>query len=550
MQITTAAQSAQRDTDAIASGIDSFTLMHAAGQAAAQFVAELATQVEAAVISVLAGTGNNGGDAYIVAAELLHNDFAVVLYATGEPRTDDAKRARDLYQTARDAAGPSVDVTAIGEDVRFVLVDGLLGTGQKGELRDAEREVADRIARFRAFGGVVVALDIPTGVNATTGEIAEGAVQADYTLAFGTMKRAHVMQRGQCGQIIVLDIGLGEFAETDDGAWELGDAYDLASLVPEIAWNAHKGTRGRLAIVGGNEGMAGAVILASQAALHSGAGLVHAHVHEASALALQISVPQAITHSWSAGSMGSESLKSGTAGTGSLQGSMESESLKNGTTASDSIRNAHAIAIGPGFGRSNESSQRLNDLIGALPNVPLVLDADALTLLGANRDQMRALCELRDVVCTPHVAEFARLLGKPASETLEGRIAQAHELADDIGATILLKGTPNIVVTANDETATVIARGTAVLATGGSGDMLSGIIGTLLAQGANGADAAAIGAYVHGRAAEIATEDAGSIRGVTLQEVMTALTAAWRELATSIAPSNESPVVLTQLPAL
>lgn len=520
MQITTAAQSAQRDTDAIASGIDSFTLMHAAGQAAAQFVAELATRVAASVISVLAGTGNNGGDAYVVAAELLHNDFSVVLYATGEPRTKDAKRARDLYQKARDAAGPAVDLMATNDDVRFILVDGLLGTGQQGELREAEREVTERIARFRAFGGVVVALDIPTGVNATTGDVAEGAVQADYTLAFGTMKRGHVLQRHHCGQITVLDIGLGEFAETDDGAWELADADDLASVVPEIAWNAHKGTRGRIAMVGGDKGMAGAVVLASQAALHSGAGLVHAHVHEASTQALQISVPQAITHRWSHAG------------------------------AHDSLAAMHAIAIGPGFGRSGESSQLMRSLTATLPNVPLVLDADALTLLGADTDQLRAICELRDVVCTPHVGEFARLLGKPAGETLEERIAQAHQLADEIGATVLLKGTPNIVVTANDETTVVVPRGTAVLATGGSGDMLTGIICTLLAQGANGADAAAIGAYVHGRAAEIATERAGTVRGVTLYDVMSAFAAAWTEFSPAHRSSTERGSVLATLPAL
>ncbi|MEO7996695.1 MAG: NAD(P)H-hydrate dehydratase [Gemmatimonadaceae bacterium] len=520
MQITTAAQSAQRDAGAIASGIDSWTLMHAAGQAAAQFVAELATRVEASVISVLAGSGNNGGDAYVVAAELLHNDFTVVLYATGEPRTEDAKRARDLYQTARDAAGPSVDFVASEDDVRFVLVDGVLGTGQTGELREPEREVTDRIARFRAFGGLVVALDIPTGVNATTGDIAEGAVQADYTLAFGTMKRAHVLQRGQCGEVTVLDIGLGEFADKDDGAWELGDAQELAPLVPEIRWNAHKGTRGRLAIVGGNEGMAGAVVLASQAALHSGVGLVHAHVHGASALALQISVPQAITHAWS------------------------------DSGANESLAAMHAIAVGPGLGRSVQSSKTLSDLIAALPNVPLVLDADALTLLGADVEQLRALCEHREVVCTPHVGEFARLIGKPAHETLEGRIAQAHELSDAMGATILLKGTPTIIVAPHETTTTVVARGTPVLATGGSGDMLTGIVGTLLAQGVNGADAAAIGAYVHGRAAEIATENAGSIRGVTLQEVMASLAAAWREFSISKLSSTDSEIVLTQLPAL
>lgn len=521
MQITTSAQAAQRDADAIASGIDSWSLMYAAGTAAAQVIASIATSVEAPLVWVVAGTGNNGGDAYVVAAELLANDFTVVLGEIGEPRSVDAKRARELYREARAHAGPPPDVTSNDDTARFVVVDGLLGTGQKGALRELEQQYAAHINRFRGDRNIVVALDLPTGVNATTGEIVEDAVRADYTLAFGTMKRAHVLQREQCGEIMVLDIGLGEFADRDDTAWTLADATSLALDVPDISWNSHKGTRGRMAIVGGSNGMAGAVILSAQAALHSGAGLVHAHVHEQSVLALQITVPQAITHAWF------------------------------DVSARESLGQMHAIAIGPGFGRSDESSQLLRELLGNLPAVPVVLDADALTLLGNNANELRVLCANRDVVCTPHIGEFARLLGKAAADSLAERVVQAHELADDIGATILLKGTPTIVVAPNDETTTVIARGTPALATGGSGDMLTGMIGTLMAQGVHGADAAAIAAYVHGRAAELATTTVGTVRGVTLQEVMQSLAPVWSELTpAALQATPDQALVLAQLPTV
>lgn len=521
MQITTSAQAAQRDADAIASGIDSWALMYSAGSAAAQVIASIATSVEAALVWVVAGTGNNGGDAYVVAAELLANDFTVVLAEIDEPRSDDAKRARELYREARKNSGSPPDTTANEESARFVVVDGLLGTGQTGALREPEQQYAAHINRFRADRNVVVALDIPTGVNATTGEIVDGAVRADYTLAFGTMKRGHVLQREQCGEIMVLDIGLGEFADKDDAAWTLADATELALDLPDILWNSHKGTRGRVAIIGGSQGMAGAVILSAQAALYSGAGMVHAHAHEQSVLALQITVPQAITHAWS------------------------------DVSARETLGNMHAIAIGPGLGRSDESLQLLRELLNDLPAIPVVLDADALTLLANNPRELRALCANRHVVCTPHIGEFARLLGKPAADSLAERVVQAHELADTVGATILLKGTPTIVVAPNDDATTVVARGTPALATGGSGDMLTGMIATLLAQGADGHDAAVIAAYVHGRAAEIATAAAGTIRGVTLHEVMQSLAQAWSELtAVSRTASSNHALLLAQLPAV
>ena len=516
MRITTAAQAAARDADAIASGINSWTLMHAAGTAAGKFIATIAQQVNARLIFVWAGTGNNGGDAYVVATHLLrHSTIPVILNETGPPRTQDATRARDGYLSARETAPPALQMISDTDQLHCVLVDGLLGTGQRGALRAPERALTAHVSGFRLNGGIVVALDVPTGVNATTGEIVDDAVRAHYTLAFGTMKRAHVLQREQCGEVSVLDIGLGEFANKDDGAWTLADAAQLRSRVPGISWEAHKGTRGRIAIVGGAPGMAGAVVLASEAALRSGAGLVYAHVAAESVLPLQINVPQAMAHT------------------------VSSQTLR------DQLSGVQAVVAGPGFGRGAESkallTALLDTLVNDIPNVPLVLDADALTLIGTDTNRLKALAHARQVVCTPHVGEFARLIGEPAALALDDRIAQVRKLVAQTGCTILLKGTPTIVVAPDANSIVVVARGTPVLATGGSGDMLSGMIGTLLAQGANAADAAAIAAWVHGRAAELATELAASVRGVTLGEVMGSMPHAWRELALPLAPSPLQP---------
>ena len=514
MQITTALEASHRDADAIASGVDSWALMFAAGRAAAQFAADVARRIGTRGITVVAGSGNNGGDAYVVAAELLRRGFELHLVAVGEPRSADAIRARDLYNAARNVAGPRLDVE-IGttEQLMLLVVDGLLGTGQQGALREQVREQTRRINTRRDSGAaVVIALDVPTGVNATTGEIVNDAVRADYTLSFGTMKRAHVLQREQCGEVIVFDIGLGEFASKDDGAWTLADTAMLRARVPNISWEAHKGTRGRVAIVGGAHGMAGAVVLAAQAALRSGAGLVFAYVAAESVLPVQINVAQAMAHAL---------LKA---------------------TLREQLDGAHTLVVGPGFGRGAQSRELLDvllaTLVNAMPNIPLVLDADALTLIGTDINRLKLLTQTREDVCTPHVGEFARLIGQPAAVTLENRVEQAQELVAQTGCTILLKGTPTIVVSPNTGSTIIVPRGTPVLATGGSGDMLSGMVGTLLAQSANAADAAAIAAWVHGRAAELATELAQSVRGVTLQDVMNAMPNAWAELAPSLLQSH------------
>lgn len=531
MRITTSAEAAQRDADAIAAGIESWALMHAAGSAAAQFVAQIAIDTPAPVIVVFAGTGNNGGDAYVVAAELLNNHFHVVIVEAGTPRTPDARRARDLFRSvsSRRASETKADVQAELQaelqadvhadaqaerethDVPFIVVDGLLGTGQRGPLREREQKLCDRIQRFRQDGARVVALDVPTGVNATTGEIVEGAVRAHHTLAFGTMKRAHVLQREQCGEVLVLDIGLGEFADGDDDAWTLADRVAVADAVPPIKWNAYKGTRGRLAIVGGHQGMSGAVTLASQAALRSGIGLLHVLVQDVSVLPLQISVTQAIAHGW------------------------------GNPATREMLAGMNAIAIGPGFGRGEDSRAQLRALLSDIPAVPLVIDADALTLIGDDSKQLASLTAGRTVVCTPHVGEFARLQGRPVAANFADRVAQAQEFASRTGVVLLLKGTPTVVASPVALLETMdasmlgvspllVARGTPVLATGGSGDMLTGIVGTLLAQGVPGPAAAASAAWVHGRAAEIATQIAGSVRGVTLEHVLAAMTQSWHEL--------------------
>ncbi|MFO0094601.1 MAG: NAD(P)H-hydrate dehydratase [Gemmatimonadaceae bacterium] len=524
-RVTTAAEAAARDRAAIAAGISAFDLMLAAGTVAAAEVLRRFGHQLGHGVALFAGTGNNGGDAYVAAAQLARAGVTVRLHAAGPPRTPDAIRAAAL-------AAPALVHGAPGGHER-VVIDGLLGTGHQGPLR---REIAAACVQLRqAFerGAVLVALDVPTGLDATTGAIAAGSMPAHVTICFGTLKRGVLLQRAHAGAIVVADIGLDGVADRpgddDDAAWRWAHGHALAARVPAFAWNAHKGTRGRVGLAGGHEGMAGAVVLAARAALRGGAGLVHALVDPASVPAVQALVPQALVHRWP----------------------MAFETADDGQHTRLRL---DALAIGPGLGRSARSAATLEWLLGAHRGTPLVLDADALWLAAdaAQRQGADAASALRrwtrevpHAVCTPHAGEFARLTGAPWPDAWQARADRLRHFADTAGVTVLLKGTPTLVAAPGSASLQVVPHGTALLATGGSGDCLTGIIATLLAQGVRAEDAAVVGATLHGVAAEHATVGAG-VRGGTLDDMLEAMPAAWRALER---PAMYPPGVLATLPA-
>lgn len=492
-----------------------------AGTAAAAYILRRFPDRLARGVALFAGRGNNGGDAYVVAAQLARAGVVVRVHAAAPPRTDDALRAHALAAPALIAGAPS------GHEA--LVVDGLLGTGHVGALRENVAAACRMLQFARDRRAPVVALDVPTGLDAGSGEIADGSVAADVTLCFGTLKRGLLVQRAHAGRIVVVDIGLRQHVRLADRAWTLADDHMVAGALPPIAWNAHKGTRGALALVGGTSGMAGAMVLATRGALAAGAGLAKAWVEGDGVSVLQHNVPQAIALDWS-----------------------DDESNERGW--------GDALAVGPGLGRSARSSAMLRRTLARYATRSIVLDADALTLAAhdtagadangadaAAADVIAAWCSAaRDVVCTPHPGEFARLLGRAVTESLDERGEALSQFAVRARATVLLKGTPTLVCTPDGAAPMVVARGTALLATGGSGDLLTGIIGALLAAGMPARDAALLGATAHGLAAEIATERAGGVRGATLESVLAAMPDAWR---TMHAPATLHQDILCELPA-
>jgi len=536
LRVTTAEQAAARDHSAIAHGVPSFSLMLDAGTAtAAVILRDYHDRLSRGVV-VYAGVGNNGGDAYVVAAQLARAGVRVRLVGAGAPRTADAQRAAEIAE--RYVGGRITSETSQGDgshgdgshgeasdgDERLV-VDGLLGTGHRGPLREPMTRLCAALAAHRARGAIMLALDVPSGLDATTGERAAGSVAAHVTVTYGTIKRGLLAARAQTGRLLLLDIGLGTHAGIDDEAWHLANARVLAHRLPAIAWDAHKGRRGHLALVGGATGMAGAIVLATRAALQSGIGLARGFVEGDGVSALQRAVPQAIAGPW---------------------------------TLPEEMPRADALAIGPGLGRSESSRHILRATLDAWPLAPVLLDADALTLIATGTAdaarQLRTWCgATRAIVCTPHPGEFARLIGRDPGHDWQSRDEALRDFADRANATVLLKGTPTLIATPapgapydRHERARIVAmpRGAAVLATGGSGDLLTGIIGALLAQGLPAADAALIGATAHGLAAERVA--ARGVRGATLDDVLRALPMAWRDIAQ---PPALPPAVLLELPA-
>jgi NAD(P)H-hydrate epimerase len=393
-------------------------------------------------------------------------------------------------QAERDAAA---DTVMWGERSQgHVVIDALLGTGSSGSPRAAIADAVRQINSRREHGDYIVALDVPTGLDATTGAC-EGSVCADLTITFGACKRGLLVSRAACGDIVVVDIGL---AGTAGGLYPLlADAQWVNARIPAIPADAHKGIRKKLTIVGGTVGMGGAAVLAAMAALRSGIGLVRVVTHERNLTPLQARLPEVLTMAFPT----------------------------SDAEYDDIVSSTDALLIGPGIGRG-ETSRRMVESLLTRAHVPVVLDADALTVFAGEAERLGATLHRAPAVVTPHPAEFARLIGSSDVTTvLAQRFDAATDVARTLHAAVLLKGTPSV-ITAPNGVRIVSASGTPALATGGSGDLLSGIVATLLAQGCAPHVAAAAGAWLHGRAAELC----GQVRGTTLDDVLDHVPAAWQ----------------------
>ena len=519
VRVCTAAGMRAREDQAFAAGRSSYDAMRAAGEGTAAVILAHYPAVRTQGAIVFVGTGNNGGDGWVIAGVLAHEGCPVQVESLGEPTSADAQRAKGAASVALERAAERGAVTAPA-----VVVDALLGTGAKGEPRGVLADAIARIGALRSTGARVVAVDIPSGIDATSGAGGR-VVHADCTVTFDAMKQGLLLRRDETGALVVLDIGLGALVDENAARAfgpELIDAEWVRAAVPPIPAAAHKGVRRRITIVGGGDGMAGAPALAAGGALRSGIGMVRLLVAPTNVPVVQGALPEAMAARWP----------------------MTEEEQ------TPVLEWSHLLLLGPGLGMGTKSRALVERLLVTWRG-PVVLDADALNVFEGEPRTLGSLLGARPAIVTPHPVEAARLMRLDPAAILANRFIVGAELAKTLGAVVLLKGPPTV-ISAPDGRVAVVAAGSPALGTGGSGDVLSGIVATLLAQLGDPFVAAAAGAWVHGRAGELAAgidvpgrdrRAMRSVRGTNLTDVIDALPKVWRlDDAAPLAP------ILSQLP--
>ncbi len=508
-----AAQAASWDEHArLEADIPGRVLMEAAGRAVAHVIARDFTPVLYRGVLVVAGHGNNGGDGWVAARAL--KAIGIPVYAVDEDRD----RSEDCEANRTLALGEGVE--RFEPDTRWpnagLVVDAILGTGASGEPRGSIGKLAGKVAES---GSPVLAIDGPTGLDLSTGQ-AHGPIRAEVTVTFGGPRRGHLLERSWCGKVVVAEIGFPPpFAD-----WPLlvEDRW-AGAVLPPFAATMHKGDRGRVLVIGGDHGMAGAAIHAATTALASGAGLAKIAAHGVTIQAAQELLPDALTVQTALGPQIEPEL-------------------------AEAIAWADTLVLGPGLGRGAERTALVKAVL-EITDSPVVIDADALhagfeTLMAGESHR----------VLTPHPGEFAAVFPDLANQVAADRFAAATSATSATSAAsavaapvVLLKGVPTVIAQ-EGRPSRIVASGNPALATGGSGDLLAGFIGSFLARGLEPLDAAALGAHVLGRAAELAARD-HALRSTRPGDVTKALPELWKVLAQ---PEVPHPPVLLELepPAL
>ncbi len=513
MRLCTAAEMMATDRQAIEErGIPGVVLMENAGRACCQYLAENLTDLFPGPVLVVAGKGNNGGDGYVIARILCEAGWQVSTVVLGS-ESDVSGDAAVMLQIMKNLQFPVSFIrneNALQAEFSTcrpsVIVDALFGTGLRSAIRGLEAEAISLINRSSA---VVLAVDIPSGVNASTGQILGSAVEADFTVTFDTAKIGHGSRPGSdcCGQLEIFDIGIPATGRDPlSSQVRLLDAIAAKELLPVRSGFGHKGRFGHLLVVAGSPGKSGAAALAGQSAVRSGCGLVTVAVPASIHDIIEIKLTEAMScplHD--------------------DRGLLVSDSLDK---ILELLSERQALAIGPGLGTSDGLEQLMCNLIAEL-QLPAVIDADGLNLLSRQLDCLAA-GHAGQIVLTPHPGEMARLTGLSVSEIEADRYNVARNFSAEHGVIVLLKG-PRTVIAAPDGRVNINGSGNDGLASGGSGDILTGLIGGLLAQGLDGFRAASLGAWLHGRCAELVSDHCGSA-GMAASDLLPQLPVARQEL--------------------
>lgn len=514
MRIVTGDEMKSLDRAAIEDyGISGLVLMENAGRQVVEVIRRFMGEVRGRVVTVFIGKGNNGGDGLVIARHLLNMGAEVKVLSivnVGEISGDAAvnldiwrKMDQKIYSVHQ---GDGINIVKLALMNTDLIVDAIYGTGFHGKMWE---KVGRVIEVLNNSGKPIVAVDVPSGLEAGTGRVNGPCIRARHTVTFGLPKLGLFLEPGadHAGEITVADISLpGVLIEKEAPQRYLITAQCVKKWLPPRPSPAHKGNFGRVLVVAGSRGMTGAASLAGEAALRAGAGLV------------TVAVPESL-HDIMEGKL-TEAMTVPLPDTGS--GSLGSEA---GQRILSLIEDMDVLAIGPGLSQAPEVITLVRKLIPSI-KIPFVLDADGLNALAGEAGILSKL--QAPAVITPHPGEMARLMGAATKDIQEDRIGNAVKAATSWNVVTLLKGS-RTVVAAPDGALYINPTGNPGMATGGSGDILTGIIAALIAQGLKPVRAAAAGAYFHGLAGDLAAREKGMM-GLIAGDIISALPAAAKEL--------------------
>lgn len=462
--------------------ISGTVLMERAGSAAFNLLQQ--QWPDAKTISVFCGTGNNGGDGYVIARLAHENQYQVTVYQLGDNNHIQGD-ALGAFQRL-EGAGISVNKFAGSEDTSKtdVFVDALLGTGFEGEVSGEYQQAIDLMNQSNAR---ILAVDIPSGLNADTGCADGSAVQANCTISFVGMKRGLLTGNAAtyCGEIVFDDLRIPqEIFQQQPVAAEVLDYEQLKMQLGKRSRSAHKGQFGHVLIVGGEQGMSGAARMAGEAAQRVGAGLVTIATRPEHAALLSSARPELMCHG-----------------------------IENADDLKPLLEKATVVVIGPGLGTSEWAEELKSEVM--LSDLPMVIDADALNLLAKEKFHRN------NWVLTPHPGEAARLLGKDITAIQSDRFAAVEHIVQQFGGVAILKGAGSL-VHAKESLTGICIEGNPGMASGGMGDVLTGVIAGLIAQGLSCVAAAKLAVIMHARAGDMSVSAVGE-RGLLATDLMTSL---------------------------
>ncbi len=495
MKVANAEEMQELDRKAIETyRIPGMILMENAGRGAAEVISHTFPDIHKKKIAIISGKGNNGGDGFVIARYLLNQGVSVRVYLLADPKglRGDAETNFNIFQRMKGeviSVPSSKDYVRVKKDLeKFdILVDGIFGTGLDAEVRGYYREVIDHLNTLQR---PIVAIDIPSGLDADTGKPLGTAIRASLTITFGLPKVGHLLPPGidYVGEVRVIDIGLPKrLVEDEKIPTHLLEEKEIRRWL-SIPRNpdTHKGDYGHLLVIAGSVGKTGAAAMACQAALRMGAGLVTLAIPKSLNGIMEMKLTEVMT----------EPLP---------ETPKQTLSLRAFSAIVRLCENKKAVIIGPGLGTFKETQSLVLKLIKAL-DVPIILDADGLTAL-ATQPKTLPIAN-RSLILTPHPGEMARLMRSQVKEVLEDRIGRSRNFSQSHHVHLVLKGHPTLISTPKGEVF-INPTGNPGMASGGTGDVLTGMIGGLVCQGFDILPSLQIAVYLHGLAGDEGAQEKG-----------------------------------------